>query len=381
MIPPRNRWYRDALASGGEAYSRVEVWRGGLPVEELAPRDRGSSVYALKQPAFGTGSVRATLGSRVTRTLSVEVPRYLFPRKPSDLLAPFGNELRVFKGLRYGNGSADEFPVFVGPITHPRPPQNGRVVIEAADVSWRVAGAGFFGPTASQAGFPVADEFQRLVLDAYPQATFGPSDTFTELVPALAYDSDPGQALDNLAKSANAFWYALADGRFVMRRVPWTVAPSSGPLVMHDGPGGTVQLGFPDFDVSGLVNQVTIISDRADGGQPLWATAQDTDPASPTYVLGPFGRRATSLRVTGATNQGQLFQLAETIIQRTRSLANSWQIVCTPDAAMELGDPLDVTADGERTLQVVAGFTMPLEPTANMTIDGRGVAVGLTEDL
>ena len=380
MIPSRNPFYREALAGPHEAYSRVEVWRAGIQVDELVWRETNQR-YTRDVPVFYGGNVRATLSSRVTRTLSMTVPDFLYPWRNSDLLNPYGNELRAYRGIRYGNGSPDEFPIFSGPIMTVRPPRNGECTIEASDVTVRVSGAGFVAALPSQAGSAVLDEYERLVLDVNPRAVFGPHSPITELVPVLGYDSDRGAALDNLAKTANSFWYALADGRYVMRRVPWSVKPSVMPIPLIDGPGGTLLSAFPDRGSAGIYNQITVTSDNPDGGTPIWATATDNDPNSPTYIGGPFGIRAAApVRVTGADNQGQLLVLAKALIARSRALVDSWQITCVPDPSIELGDPLGMSYRGHQALQVAAAFTMPLEPTGSMSIDGRGVDPAATED-
>jgi hypothetical protein len=380
VIPSRNPFYRAALARPHEAYTRVEVWRSNIKVDELVWRDN-TQRYTRATPVFFGGNIRATLSSRVTRTLSMTVPDFLYPWGTHDLLNPYGNELRAFRGIRYGNDNRDEFPTFVGPIMNVRPPRNGECSVEASDVTVRVAGAGFVAPLPSQAGDLVLDEFERLVLDVNPLAVFGPHSPITDLVPVLGYDSDRGDALDNLAKTANAFWYALADGRYVMRRVPWSVKPSAMPIPMVDGPDGTLLSAFPDRGSSGIFNQVTVVSDRPDGGSPLWATATDNDPDSPTWVGGPFGiRSARPVRVTGADNQGQLLALAKALIARSRTLVDSWQITCVPDASIELGDPLGLSYRSQPALQVVAALTMPLEPTGSMSVDGRGLDLTATEE-
>lgn len=383
MIPPRNPWYRAALAGPHEAYSRVEVWRAGIKVEELAWRgpDGFGLGYTQNVPVFFGGSVRATLSSQVTRTMTLTVPRHLFPRSTSDLLSPYGNELRAFRGIRYGNGSPDEFPIFTGPILRAKPPNSGSATIEASDNSFRVSASGFPAPAPSLAGTLVTDEFERLVKLAYPPAVFGEHSPLTELVPVLAYDTDPGTALDSLAKTANAYWYSLADGRYVIRRVPWTVLPSSGPIVLTDGDGGTLLDAYPDRNATQLYNQYTVTSERPDGGDAFFASAQDNDPTSATYASGPYGLRAAPvIRVTGAVSQQQLLSLAQQLVDRTRVLTDSWSITCVPDASIELGDPLDVTAQGDHGVQVVAGFTMPLDPNGTMTIDGRGISSSAVED-
>lgn len=380
MIPSRNPFYRQALAGPHEAYSRVEVWRSGIKVEELAWRDTNQR-YTRDVPVFYGGNVRATLASRVTRTLSMTVPDFLYPWSTHDLLNPYGNELRAFRGIRYGNSTPDEFAIFGGPIMNVRPPRNGECTVEASDVTVRVSGAGFVRPLPSQAGDLVLDEYERLVLDVNPLATFGPHSPITERVPVLGYDSDRGAALDNLAKAANAFWYALADRRYVMRRVPWSVRPGSTPIALIDGPGGTLLSAFPGRGSADVFNQVTVVSDLPDGGAPLWATASDDDPSSPTWIGGPFGvRSARPLRITGVENQGQLLTVAKGLIARSRGLVDSWQITCVPDASIELGDPLALSYRGHGAFQVAAALTMPLEPTGAMSIDGRGFDPAATED-
>lgn len=373
MIPPRNPWYRKALAGPHEAYARVEVWRSGIQVDELAYVDRGTP-YTRGAPVFFNGAVRATLASRVTRTMDLTVPESLYPWGTSDLLNPYGTELRAFKGVRYGNGSPDEFPVFVGTIEEASPPQLGQCRLKASDTALRVAAAGFRSPQAAQVGDRVLDEFERVVLDANPRATFGTHSAITALVPQLTYDSDRGQALDSLAGGASANWYTLPDGRYVMRLVPWTAPLTTAPLPLFDGPGGTLLDAYPLRSASGIYNQVTVLSDRTDGGPALYATASDVDLASPTRIDGPFGVRSKQVRVTGAANQGQLSALARVELARSQALTASWSLTCVPDASIELGDPLGVLFRGRDATQFAASFTMPLRPDASMQIQGRDLA-------
>jgi hypothetical protein len=370
MIPPQTSWYRQALAAPHNAYSRIEVWRSGVQVDELAYVDRGSP-YTRGAPVYFGGAVRATLASRVTRQLDLTLPESLYPWEPDDLLNPYGTELRAFKGLRYGSGSVDEFPVFVGTIEEASPPDLGKTTIKASDTALRVAAAGFLSPLPSQVGAPITDEFTRLVLDANPLAAFGPFSAITALTPQLSYDSDRGQALDSLAGAASVNWYTLADGRYVLRTVPWTAAPASAPLAVADGDGGTLLTAYPVRSTSGIYNQITVFSDRSDGGPAVYATVSDVDPTSPTYVGGPFGVRTQQLRVTGAANQGQLAALARVQLQRSQALTASWQLTCVPDPAMELGDPLKIYFRGRTAVQFAIGFSLPLRPDANMQVQCR----------
>lgn len=371
MIPPQNPWYRRALASPHEAYARIEVWRAGTQVDELRYVDRAAP-YTRRSPVFFNGAVRATLASRVTRTLDLTVPDWLYPWDTWELLNPYGTELRVFRGVRYGNGTPDEFAAFVGTVEEVSPPALGQCRLKASDTALRVAAAGFQAPMSSQVGALVVDEVERLILDANPLATFGTHSAITATVPQLAYDSDRGQALDSLAGSATAFWYTLANGDYVLRTVPWTAPLSQGVLQLTDGAGGTLLDAYPLRSTAGIYNQVTVVSDRPDGGPALYATASDTDPTSPTYTGGPFGVRSKPpVRITGASSQGQLAALAQVELRRSQALTASWSLTIVPDASIELGDPLGVAFRGREATQFATSFTLPLRPDGAMQVQGR----------
>lgn len=84
--------YRRALAAPHRHYVRLEVWSG---LGELLESDL----------VFIRGGVRATLSSRVSRTLDIEVNENLYPVNVDDLLTPFGHEIRAYRGVQFGDGS------------------------------------------------------------------------------------------------------------------------------------------------------------------------------------------------------------------------------------------------------------------------------------
>lgn len=379
MIPPRYRAYREALARPHKVLIRMEVWRAGVFLDELV-QDRtlvGSSPYTARaqRPVFISGSIRAAMSSRVSRVLTLDVPDFLYPWSATDLLAPYGNELRAFRGIEYGDGSRDEFPVFRGPIVTPKPGQSGRLTVTANDRAYLVAKAGFSVPEQSNAGTTILSEVERLISDVVPDAEFGAHDDLTELVPVLAYDDDRGRAIDNLLATANAYWVAQGDGKYVVKRTPWSSSPNQTALLLTDGVGGTLFSGYPDRSADSVYNRVTVVSERPDGGTAMYATVSDLDPTSPTYIFGPFGvRSAPPVRVTGATSQAQLYALAKSLLTRYRARVEAWQYTCVPDGSLELGDVLASSYREHTATQYVAGFTLPLDTDGKMQIDGRDLA-------
>lgn len=375
--------YRQALTGAHTPNVRIELWRSGVRIDPVS----GAGNPGAEVPMV-SGSIRATLSSQRTRTLSLTVHEDYYPWAGNDPLNPYGDELRVYRGVRFGNGRIEEFPVFRGRISRVTPPSGGTATVEANDLAVEVSRSGFTAPGNSQVGTLVRAEFKRLVQDGFPDASFGSFDVTWETVPVLTYDSDRGQALDNLAASAGAFWYTLGDGSFVLRHIPWTT--DTAPVAtVSDGPGGLVLRAVPVRDNTSVFNVVTVTAERTDGSAALVWTETDDDPTSPTYVLGPYGRKATTVSVQGAVNLGQLRGLARQLVRRARALTESWTVDLVADATVELGDVLTVNrtvrrsprtprTDARSAVQVVAGFTLPLQGST-MTLDMREQQPGAGE--
>lgn len=358
--------YRLALAAGHEPFVDVQVW--GL--DQLLAQDL----------TFLAGSVQASLTSDITRTLDMTVHESLYPTGPGDLLAPFGNEIRAFRGIRFGDGSRVSWPVFTGRITEAMLNPDGSVTVQAQDRAGDVADYGFITPGNSVVGALVGDEVKRIITDAVPGATFGIFDPFDARVPLLTWEHSRTSALDELATSVGAFWYALADGSFVLRRYPWTVR--AAPVVTFaDGDGGIVTASSAVRRRDGIYNSVTVTGERADGTTPVWATQEDENPASPTYVRGPFGRRNLQRQLNTPTNTEAASGAARLLLQRLTALTEAWSFSCVPDASLELGDVISLDVRGRKGLtQVVASISMPLDLRGQMSVTCRAQVVGQLED-
>jgi len=377
--------YRRVLGTPHEHYARIEVWSGlGVQLEVLERQvplpDDGPRTAAGLVFLPGT-QVSASLGQQVARTLNLTVPSYLYPVLPSDLLAPFGNEIRAFYGVRLGDGDLTYvWQVFRGKIQDVSMEAGAGVCsVVCEDRGRDVLDVGFVRPENSNAGDQVIVEFQRLINGAVTDATFGTSDVPATLVRPLTWQQDRGGALDELAQAVGALWYALANGDFVMRTYPW--ARAQDPVVtLTDADGGSVQGWQVSRSRSRIYNTVTVSGERLNGDMPVFATAQDTNPVSPTYVGGGFGIRSYLSRLQTPSTQGGAAGVAQQLLRTAISPTELWNLDVTPDAALELGDPVRLLIDGRDVVQVVAGFTLPLDLSGNMSVAVRSMVVGTVDE-
>lgn len=356
----------EALAGPHPVYTRVDVWRGG-----------GQLLSGL--PIID-GSVRATLQSRVTRTLDLTVPPQFFPETASGMLAPFGTEIRAWRGVGIGgvtNHPSYIWPVFRGPISKARWTTGGGLAISAVDRAGDVSTASFLAPISTAAGDTLHRKVRELISEAAEDAEF---DSFTlpdRSLPDLAWDEDRGKALDDLAGAGGGFWYALADGRFALRPVPWVY--SSGVVDLNLGPDTPLlRSASIEFSREDVYNMIVARAERTDGSAPMRYETRVTDPASPIRFAGPYGRRVLHHSVQGAGSAAPLQLVAETLRQRSQALAETWSATITPFPPLELGDLLYLDVEGptgkrRRSHQVVAGFNLPLVGDGDMSLDLRAL--------
>jgi len=359
--------YRQALATGIEPLLEVQVWQENEMLEDdLTILD---------------GSISATLISRVARTCTINVHEDLYPVEEDGLLNPYTNRLKIYAGIKFGDGNEFRWQVFGGRITTATLNPDGTCTIQGADRAYEVSGAAFTTPENSSVGAGVYSEFQRLITDGVPDALFGTSDTFFQVMPLLTWEHDRAQALDEIATSIGAFWYPLANERFVLRRYPWTVA--GDPVVtFSDGDDGTVLGTTVVRDRTRIFNQITLTGERLDGTAPVFSTQTDLNPDSTTYALGPFGIQNKLIQLNTPSTLDGARDAANAYLRRTTALTETWAFQCIPDASLELGDVINIEARGRtNVIQVVSNFSYPLGVSGVMGVTCRSQVIGALENV
>lgn len=371
--------YRDMLAGAHDPVVRIDVFDGdGVFLHRL--ESSASDTIIDPDRSILSGSVNATLANRVTRNCTFTVHEDLYPAQETDLLAPYGNFIRAYRGIRLADGNERYvWQVFEGRIQDTDTDDSGTVTVACSDWATDVVDNEFLVPFNSTPGLDCVAQMQEVISNQYPGATFGTSDTFGLVMPLLTSQNDPGQFLDSVAQGLGAFWYPLADGNFVVRRIPWTVA--GAPVVsLRDGEGGTI-LGFQaGRSRSGVYNQIVATGERADGTTPVYAVAVDNNPDSPTYNLGKFGKRTRNISMQTPASTGAVQSAANDQLRSSKALTEAWGLSIIPDASLELGDVVSIDAR-KRTgvVQVISGFQLPLDFVTAMGLTMRSQVVGLLE--
>lgn len=315
------------------------------------------------------GSVSATMTNRVTRSASFTLADEWYPRLPTDALAPEAAVAHISAGIRYGDGSEELFPLFVGRIDTVNRNSDGTVAFGCEDLAQDVVGFRFEQPRVSQRP-GILQEIEELIAEALPQATFGTHTVVDGVTPPLTWDEDRGQALDDLANALGGRWLALGDGSFVVR--PFTYEP--GPIVRQylDGPGGLLSEATISRTRSGVTNSVVVVSERADGTTPVRVPVRDTASGSPTQFGGLFGRVSQVIKVQTPLTTSQAQVLGRAQLRASQALTEQWTMTLAyADHALEPGDTVQGRYRGVLATQVIDTISYPLANGDPMQIAGR----------
>ncbi len=357
---PTSAQYLQALPYPHRRETRVQVFHGATLVGD-------SDTDPVLLPL--SGEVAASVTSRVTRHLRMTADPSLYPFTPTDLLSPEIAILKIFSGIGYPNGSREIFPVFTGRVQDVRRDGDGSVVIDADDLARDVIEFEFENPQPSNAGSLVTAQIRTLIKQALPTATFGADDANVATTPTVVWDQDRGQALDDLAFAAGGRWYALGDGSFVTRRYPYQ---QTVPVVtITDQSGGTNVTADRAVTRDGVRNSITVSSERMDGSPPIRATVRDTNPSSPTFFGGPFGRKTRIIKVQTPLTSAEAQAMARSELAASIALGAQWAIQCVPNYAIEPGDCALVSYRGISEVQIIDAVTYPLMTDGDQRIASR----------
>jgi hypothetical protein len=341
--------YKQSLPNPVRRETRVEVFHAGVRVGDSDTDPRLLPI---------AGNVSASLTSRVTRALDMIVDPALYPASDTDLLSPYVAVVRISTGIGYPNGSREIFPVFTGRVVDIIRQPNGEVELRGEDLASDVIGFDFEQPVASHTGATITSEIRRLILDAVPDAVFGTNDIVDSTVPQLIWDDQRGQALDDLAQAVKGRWYTLGDGSFVVRKYPYTAGTVVATLA--DRSGGLVMTAARTVTRIGAANSITVVSERMDGSAPIRVTARDSDPSSPTFFGGPYGKVSQKIKVQTPLTNAEAQNLAISQLAASGALSEQWSINCASDSTLEPGDTINVQYRDLSSVQVIDRITYPL---------------------
>ncbi len=320
------------VPTGTRRTTRVTVSRGGLS-RELEPIS-GNFTQDVRRAGRWDGRLTFT-GDE------------LIPRRPSDLLTPFGTRVEVELGLELLDGSVSTVPYGVYEISSSktRISAGDRVVdVGLTDLSGRVDRYRFEQPLVIASGTDLA-----AMINAVITSRVGVNPNVSPVGAVLGaqriFGLDPStgpwsELLDVLNGFSRVAWY---------NRVGQVEVGSPQPDAATAYPLDQLTSLSADFD--DLPPNVIVVQGEAqDGSDPVWAVAMDEDPSSPTYAgtgpgTSPYGRVTKYFASPLIETEPQAQSAADTILAGLVGAGATYTLVRPYDPTVDAGDVISVGGD------------------------------------
>lgn len=226
------------------------------------------------------------------------------------------------------------------------------ITLHVTDLSRAIKRNVWQEPFTLAAGLNYGDACKLMVLNRLPSQTSFSIASTTRILPdvvvyGLKQGGDPWQDIMELAQAIGYETYFDPTGMFVFRPVP---DPSTGDPVWEfdENVNPLVSEASRELSDDQTFNHVIVIGQSTSTANAVSAEAQDTNPNSPTYILGPYGQVTERLTFSLITSQDQAQDAADAILRNSIGASDTVTLEVVPQPALEPGDIIKINCANVR---------------------------------
>lgn len=333
-------------------------------IATLIETDGTETVLDVIDGSVTLDGTAATRGA-CSLTLSPDTP---IPDEPTSLLAPYGNEIRVERGVIFTDGTWETVPLGVFRLDETDVSDSGEVAIEVSclDRSSIVIDAVFERTGNIAQGTNIGTAIEDL-LNEVPALADVPRSfaTVTTTTPLLSYEAgdDRWDFCQGLAEAALCDLYFDGTGTLVLRHAPQS---NVADFTVSEG---TNLLGISKrWGRENGVNRV-VVTGETSGETPVYGEAIDDDPQSPTWYYGDFGQLTFAYSSEYVIDDDQAATVAQNILDQKLGTGQQIAFESLVNPALEPSDLIQVTRErlGVNELHILDQITIPLTAEGSMS--------------
>lgn len=368
---PSSAAFKSAVRTNHIVIAKAEVWASDQKLQEIN---------------ISEGSVSVNSSSAVRRTCEVTVvtgreSANLVPDNDFDLLTPFGNELRLYRGVQYEDGTEEYVPLGVFVITEVGiQDTNEGVVIKLAgeDRSIRIARAKWTEPYQLPNG-SLESALTDLLKNRYPDAQLSFPTTnvsVNQVILGSENSNDPWKDAVEIAELVGFDLFFDQNGVVQMKQFP-TLDGSVVAALFVEGFGTTITSLDRTISTKETFNGVIYTIEGSDVVLPIRVEAWDEDTSSPTYRFGVFGEVPifveTSLLATEAEAIRAAYSILNIYIGKQEQIAFNSLV----DPSLDVQDVIYIKSSGAKIdrLVIIDSLDIPLNPQNEMSANARTVRI------
>lgn len=347
-------------------------------------RARVCSTFQTGNDPVGTeipiisGDVTSSASAQIRSTLQLTTSQ-AWPQNAGDLLAPYGNEIFVERGIDFGDGAVEWVGLGYYRIGNPEQDQtpNGPVTLNAEDRMAGIIDARFLTPRQFPSSASRGQVVQTLLTEVYPGAVIDWDDTVLRdgaLGRTIVADRDRYQTLHDLVTSLGKLGHFDHRGIFVVRSAK--TVTGSPDWTVDAGAGGVMVKMSRAITREGIYNVVVASGEATDTDPPSWAAVADLSATSPTKYGGPFGPVPRFYTSPFITTTQQARDAASVLLRKSLGLPYQVGLDAVPNPALEPDDVIRVRyPSGPLSLRsevhIIDTVTIPLDVNSPVSLKTR----------
>lgn len=368
---PASAAFKSAVSTDHVVIAKAEVWNQDQKLTTLN---------------IDKGSVKVDAKSTIRRTCSVHLVTdrtadNLVPDTGFDTLTPFGNELRLYRGVRYSDGTEEYVPLGVFIMTDIDITDSNEGVeidIQGEDRSLKVSRNKWLEPYQVTNG-SLEDAIEDILRDRFDdiQTNFPTTNvSINQVLLGAENENDPWKDAVELCELVGFDLFFDANGIATMRQFP----NLDGSVVVasyREGDNNKIISIRRNISSKETYNGVIYTLEGSEVTTPVRVQAWDEDTTSPTYRFGVFGEAPTFVTSNLLATEAQALSAAYALLNRYIGAQESISWNSIVDPTLDANDVVYIRNVGAKVDRVVIidSIDIPLSPEEEMTADARVVRV------
>jgi hypothetical protein len=368
---PASAAYKAAIRTDHKIVSKAEIWSGANYLATLQ---------------IDTGKVSVSVSSAVRRTCSVHLSSSvgttnLVPDNGFDLLAPFGNELRLYRGIEFTNGTIEYIPLGVFVMTDVKIQDDidgVSISITGEDRSifvsrnkWTQPYQMVSGTLESSLTTLLQNRWIDVVTD-FPTTNV----SINQVIFGADNSADPWKDCVNLCALVGYDLYFDVNGVAVLKQFP-SLDASVVVATYKEGENTIITSLDRSISTKETYNGVIYTVEGSQVTTPIRVEVWDEDTTSPTYRYGVFGQAPTFVTSNLVASTSEAIKAA-TLLLNTYIGAQeeiSWNAIVDP--SLDVNDVVYIKSTGSKVdrLVIIDSLDVPLMPEDSLNAKARVVRV------
>lgn len=267
----------------------------------------------------------------------------MFPDTAQSLLAPYGNEVFVERGIDYGGGQLEWVSQGYYRIENPAQDvaPDGPIQLAASDRMAGIVDARLERPLQFAGNLTYDTVVGQLVRAVYPDAVIEwPDGGGTDfLLRTVIAEEDRYGFLNDLITAKAKIWYWDHRGVLVIKNPP---NPGNPVWTVNAGKGGVLVSMSRELSRTGVYNTWVVTGEAGDSTPPSRGVARDNNVDSPTYWLGRFGPVPGFFSSPFITSNAQAVAAATAKLRTSLGLPYNVEFESVANPALEVWDPVQI---------------------------------------